>query len=220
MMPARRPGKMLAVRRHLLSFATAALLLLCAATIAFWIRGYWVSDEIEWSHSWQASHDYRTAQAGFEQAAGQLRIDFWYRSNKGVGPPSFDPVTDAGPPIAIKHRRDGHHAYMYIDGPAPKFEHFGFVADWDQWSSDAVVQHHGYRCLLVLPFWSVLSLSCLAACVMSFRLIRRRGEKRHRICSTCSYNLTGNLSGICPECGTPIADPRGGRVTTEKSPAK
>jgi hypothetical protein len=23
-------------------------------------------------------------------------------------------------------------------------------------------------------------------------------------CRVCQYNLTGNLSGICPECGTPI----------------
>ena len=23
-------------------------------------------------------------------------------------------------------------------------------------------------------------------------------------CGTCGYNLTGNVSGICPECGTPI----------------
>lgn len=25
-------------------------------------------------------------------------------------------------------------------------------------------------------------------------------------CRVCQYNLTGNLSGICPECGTPIPD--------------
>lgn len=24
------------------------------------------------------------------------------------------------------------------------------------------------------------------------------------LCTNCQYNLTGNLSGICPECGTPI----------------
>jgi hypothetical protein len=24
-------------------------------------------------------------------------------------------------------------------------------------------------------------------------------------CPKCEYNLTGNVSGICPECGTPIA---------------
>ena len=23
-------------------------------------------------------------------------------------------------------------------------------------------------------------------------------------CSHCSYNLTGNVSGVCPECGTAI----------------
>jgi|GEM_PF-5436760 len=25
------------------------------------------------------------------------------------------------------------------------------------------------------------------------------------LCTVCQYNLTGNLSGICPECGTPVA---------------
>ena len=24
------------------------------------------------------------------------------------------------------------------------------------------------------------------------------------ICAACGYNLTGNLSGVCPECGEPI----------------
>lgn len=24
-------------------------------------------------------------------------------------------------------------------------------------------------------------------------------------CSRCGYDLTGNVSGVCPECGTPIA---------------
>ena len=23
-------------------------------------------------------------------------------------------------------------------------------------------------------------------------------------CTNCGYNLTGNVSGICPECGTPV----------------
>jgi len=26
------------------------------------------------------------------------------------------------------------------------------------------------------------------------------------LCRECRYNLTGNTSGICPECGTPIPD--------------
>jgi len=36
-----------------------------------------------------------------------------------------------------------------------------------------------------------------------------RGEDVERIldptlCRGCSYNLTGNISGICPECGRPL----------------
>ena len=25
-------------------------------------------------------------------------------------------------------------------------------------------------------------------------------------CGNCGYNLTGNVSGVCPECGTPIPE--------------
>jgi hypothetical protein len=33
--------------------------------------------------------------------------------------------------------------------------------------------------------------------------LHRQGRPpRH--CQTCGYDLTGNVSGICPECGTPI----------------
>jgi hypothetical protein len=27
------------------------------------------------------------------------------------------------------------------------------------------------------------------------------------LCSSCGYNLTGNISGVCPECGIPIVQP-------------
>ena len=40
-------------------------------------------------------------------------------------------------------------------------------------------------------------------------LARERLQKRlQRLlegrCPTCGYDLTGNISGVCPECGTPI----------------
>ncbi|GIK16623.1 MAG: hypothetical protein BroJett003_15870 [Planctomycetota bacterium] len=28
-----------------------------------------------------------------------------------------------------------------------------------------------------------------------------------RLCRTCVYDLTGNVSGMCPECGTGVAQP-------------
>jgi hypothetical protein len=35
------------------------------------------------------------------------------------------------------------------------------------------------------------------------------------LCRACMYNLTGNLSGICPECGTPIAPTAWGPLRRE-----
>jgi hypothetical protein len=34
-------------------------------------------------------------------------------------------------------------------------------------------------------------------------LIRRAAKDPSAICSACGYNLTGNTSGVCPECGEP-----------------
>ena len=44
--------------------------------------------------------------------------------------------------------------------------------------------------------------------VLLFLREKYRRNKLMPACSTCGYNLTGNVSGICPECGTEIR-PRG-----------
>ena len=33
---------------------------------------------------------------------------------------------------------------------------------------------------------------------------RRKRLRLANECPQCEYNLTGNVSGVCPECGTPI----------------
>lgn len=47
----------------------------------------------------------------------------------------------------------------------------------------------------------------------SIPFVRRRWRRRRGQCVRCAYDLTGNTSGVCPECGTPIAtEPRAGDV--------
>lgn len=48
-----------------------------------------------------------------------------------------------------------------------------------------------------LPFWIPLSLLTPATTVLFWKSRKcRPGE-----CSACGYNLSGNISGRCPECG-------------------
>jgi hypothetical protein len=58
---------------------------------------------------------------------------------------------------------------------------------------------------LVLPFWMLLGLSAAPAVVLLWHHRRRR---RPGYCRQCGYNLTGNASGKCPECGTPVGGSR------------
>jgi hypothetical protein len=59
--------------------------------------------------------------------------------------------------------------------------------------------------LVYIPLW----LSFLAFALLPFHwsvitFVTRWRLARHR-CPKCSYSLTGNISGICPECGTAVA---------------
>lgn len=56
---------------------------------------------------------------------------------------------------------------------------------------------------LVLPLWLPAVLLSAAAGLFAYR---SRTRLQAGCCRRCSYNLTGNTSGICPECGTPVPD--------------
>jgi hypothetical protein len=57
---------------------------------------------------------------------------------------------------------------------------------------------------LRLPLLYLFILFAVLPCIWSWRTIRdwRRHPEGH--CQSCGYNLTGNTSGVCPECGTAL----------------
>ena len=52
--------------------------------------------------------------------------------------------------------------------------------------------------LLVAPFLTAVTMTVVTLWYM------RQRKREPPFCSVCSYNLTGNTSGTCPECGTKI----------------
>lgn len=58
--------------------------------------------------------------------------------------------------------------------------------------------------VLIMFAWGDAVLSMPAWLVLAGCLFVGRPRRIPGFCSTCGYNLTGNLSGVCPECGTPI----------------
>lgn len=59
-----------------------------------------------------------------------------------------------------------------------------------------------------LGFWIPLSMPYLLL-LFSATFLFWKPTKRHRpgFCSQCGYDLTGNKSGVCPECGERVSNP-------------
>ncbi len=69
----------------------------------------------------------------------------------------------------------------------------------------------GSATITVVPLWILLLLAAIPTVVLWLR--DRRYPPGH--CRKCGYDLTGNVSGICPECGTAIR--AGGDPSSQES---
>jgi hypothetical protein len=62
--------------------------------------------------------------------------------------------------------------------------------------------HRGYRIEGRMPCWSLAALGLI---LLTLAIRRRLGLPGPNQCQRCRYDLTGNTSGVCPECGTTIS---------------
>lgn len=77
---------------------------------------------------------------------------------------------------------------------------FGWICAYFQQWGDTY-----YLAKLCLGFtsWQAITLAMLAP-VLSKRFSDVRAMGEGPMCGTCDYNLTGNVSGVCPECGDEV----------------
>jgi hypothetical protein len=66
------------------------------------------------------------------------------------------------------------------------------------WGSDIGQKHVRIPLLYLFALFTILPI---VWCWRAYRVWRYPRDG----CPTCSYNLTGNTSGVCPECGTAVA---------------
>ena len=77
------------------------------------------------------------------------------------------------------------------------------IADW---------QRELFWVFAFIARWSIGAVLATWVVLRSLRVLSdgrlREPKPKHVLgrCLDCGYNLTGNVSGICPECGTPVPD--------------
>jgi hypothetical protein len=54
---------------------------------------------------------------------------------------------------------------------------------------------------LALPAWFLVVITAALPLARTARRMGTRNRRRPGHCPACGYDLTGNVSGVCPECG-------------------
>lgn len=182
------------MKRRFSRFALALSPVLCMATAALWIM-----PSSEWSNHGRRTFFFSVDKHQFLQ----MHI-FRASASPVVSPP-----------------QENIRAFVRWQVAIPSgalFDFLGFRVDHYPWfkgsrSADGhnFLTHVRTRWSVAVPFLGLFLLFALpwVVKVSAWAGRRLRRSPRAGCCINCKYNLTGNTSGMCPECGTPIPSPVG-----------
>jgi hypothetical protein len=191
------------VRKRLPNLLTGLSLLLFLAVAVLWARSGWWVDSVVWTRNVGPGETRRTFVA-FGRGA------LWFGRERWV-----HPATPAGAPepaVAWRHTpdpRDGVRPVVPPGDVGAKAVFAGYDVPWFTYlqvdSFDVMVPPASRdRSYMAVPAW--IPLAAAAALPAAWLLGRSYGALRRRLrrpgtCPACGYDLTGNVSGVCPECG-------------------
>jgi hypothetical protein len=155
-------------------------LVLCVATVVLWVRSYYHTDMVSriWPY-WGVSVD---------TGKGGVCIVLCRQS--------FEP-NHIIPELAGTHWWTSAPSDVRPAWQRGGFAYYHFLKIWGRYSYD--------QWDFAGPYWLPTAVGAILP-LYALRRLRKRIRQKIGHCLSCGYNLTGNVSGVCPECGTPISN--------------
>jgi hypothetical protein len=192
------------MRRRLLNLLTAVSLVLCVAACVLWVRSYYRAERIEFQRSHLSGpRQYQVAQSLFVAdglavfVRDLMRAE--YEGDEVITGPLFEPRR-----LSNGLRRDSAPPRRFLDNlnDSDYWPHYGFLAET---RGTAYGPRDGiWYTVVCVPCWVVAGAAALLPTVRLAAVTRRRLRRRANRCSQCGYDLTANVSGVCPECGKAV----------------
>jgi 4-amino-4-deoxy-L-arabinose transferase-like glycosyltransferase len=174
------------VRRRVISLIFALSLLLCVATAVLWVRSYWIGDCL----TVPEYPDSRERQWIFESGEGSVAVEVVTDPSPGAYPKESWTYRQTRPDeMQAKGKRERGVGFMGFGFHRETMIIFGATLFWK---------------FAIVPYWFPWLLFLIPSGARVYRWRRRIRRQRLHQCSTCSYDLTGNTSGVCPECGAVV----------------
>jgi hypothetical protein len=185
--------------RWMFNGLAALSLLLCVAVMALWVESHWRYDVISWS----SRHDDR------RQRILQIRNGpgcFYLESDRRILFPSGTSGFFQDPGFEFVHESPGVLGLPFGEWADQRTE---TETAWGLGFQRIVFDQNWQTSEVAIRFiWATAVFAALPLLYTGRWIYRRRAERRRRQrgrCPRCFYNLTGNVSGVCPECGNPIS---------------
>jgi hypothetical protein len=188
------------MRRRLFAVASAISLLLCLASVALRVRSYFARDMLFLTHHgdpYILHHNRRHMTYGITTTTICVSRGFIQIENQSN--------TESDTPIPLLAVERGLSWPSDLRLTVPWWSCLGFQYGRDDSILAAYVN---------FPIWMLaLMFAALPAWRETAHILRRSTATSDPLCPSCSYRLTGNTSGVCPECGTPVP-----KESAERSP--
>jgi hypothetical protein len=193
------------MRRRLFTLLSALSLMLCVATMVFWVRDYstgdvWYLRRVRPSHTDPQRTEQREWTLSSSHGSVEVLHSFrssgrWIAWEEGFG-------------RDCPYHLFQHNRYDSTEFPLPRYRHpdWHHAGFWFARTTDGNAS--GFQTSdtdVCLPDWSIAACSVLLPAVQFRRHLRLR-SRRPGSCRNCSYDLRATPDR-CPECGTtpPIA---------------
>jgi hypothetical protein len=193
------------VRQVLFTTAAAGSFALALMTAGAWARSYYVTDAFFWSHFFDEGNSAFWRQVSVQTGPGSIGLDNIVQSGaQGV----YQNLIEASYVRNFHTRLSSipiHSTFPPRDvnfGFGPGKKKWGFVWSHFQYGW-AGLRPRSYDYGLIVPYWSIETVLLIVPLLWSWWRLKRRMLIRAGHCR-CGYDLTGNTSGVCPECGAPI----------------
>jgi hypothetical protein len=166
------------LRRRLYTFLTILSLLLCLATVAFWVRSYW-RDDILMLYSVDAEVPQRRE---ITSNFGKLTIS----------------VERVRAEFALNWPR---HGWRYALDKASKIFNFetSFLGFGYYYRNIRPAVYYLHR-VVIIPHWFLALLFAILPALRLRSILRTRRQNRIGLCQHCGYDLRASPDR-CPECG-------------------
>lgn len=185
--------------RRIFDIASIVSLLLCVGIGTLWMRSNELEDFSVW-RSFDRSDPAMMDARAYWIIYGEGAIELAHMHNRHA----IEPRSNFAPDDGFTHYTTPQPAHpdSVFDGSEITLGGYGFTfsrvpealvhrGNWAGWS-------------VTTPFWPWIVIASVLPLVNGFLRLRKHQRQRHGRCTHCTYDLTGNVSGVCPECGATV----------------